>query len=139
MNPDFVSELCQLLTITSRIAVTIGTRSHLPNVPEPSGQDVFWLADSICTFGNISDPIRAGNWEHLFNECGDVLRNIEHYRMHGIDPELGNPMVSFKRSGVELQQLEHVIRSIQEKALAAYRADQSEDFIPNRARTRARL
>lgn len=135
MDVDFTPELAQLLTISSRIAMAI--RARVPfDLSDPNGRhgsDPFWLADAIHGFGDLAKAVTAGYWSIVASECQDVLRQFNEYRTRPSD-ELGSPMTTFQRVGVDLTQIESVIRSIQGKALAAHRAVRVDALAPTQSR-----
>jgi hypothetical protein len=135
MNVDFTAELAKLLTISSRIAMSI--RSRVPFDPsDPNGRhgsDPFWLSDAIHGFGELAECVAAREWSLTDAECQRALRQFQEYRTRPSD-ELGSPSVTFKRVGVDLAQIESVIRSIQGKALAAHRAGRVDALAPTQSR-----
>ena len=139
MSVDFTPELAKLLLISSRIAMAI--RARVPFNPEDPnnlhGSDPVWLADAIRGFGDLAKAVTAGYWSIVASESQDALRQFEEYRMCQTD-ELGNPMITFKRVGVDLAQIEQAIEAIQRKALAAHRAERLANHGPTNSRERMR-
>lgn len=139
MRVDFAPELSQLLIIASRIAMAI--RARVPFDPaDPNGlhgSDPFWLADAIHSFGELAECVAAREWSLTDAECVRALRQIEEYRARKPD-ELGNPMITFNRVGVDLMHIEQVIQAIQMKALAAHRSMRLAAQAPAQSRERKR-
>jgi hypothetical protein len=155
MSVDFTSELTQLLWISARLADTIAAKAYRTTTSPGSLEDIHWMADVIASFDTVSNPIEAGIVDRVESESRELLGKFAGYRQRSrgeltpdvlnadvIDADraqrLNDPMGAFERSGVDLTQIEAVIRAIQIKALAALRADEALEDIPMRSRQRVR-
>lgn len=97
---DFTSELADLVSFMSRVAISI--RMHTPyngstrwESAEGHCKHVLWLADSIHSFENLAHAIKNNDME--WASCY-VNRNISSYREYMTvgDGWVSDPMLTFK-------------------------------------------
>lgn len=89
MSADFTPELCQLMNYVARVGCAIRMLSAeamvckgctLPGYPDPEGQDVRWLADSIHNLDALTRMIADGDMRRIIQECRWRLEGFEEYK-----------------------------------------------------------
>lgn len=128
MTRDFTPELCQLINYAARVGCAIRQLSAeavvckgctLPGYPDPNGQDVQWLADSIHNLDALCSAIESGDMHKVAQECTWRLSGFKEYRQ-GFCYGPGKGLKEFPSvCGVKLSDAEAAISAIENKAWAA--------------------
>lgn len=125
MTRDFTPELCQLMNYIARVGCAIRMLSAeavkckgctLPGHPDPEGQDVQWLADSIHNLDALTRKIADGDMRRIIQECRWRLEGFKEYK-RGFCFGPGAGLKVFPNVyGVNLEDAVDAVAAIEEKA-----------------------
>lgn len=118
MLPDIHQEIGKILIFTSETAVALrlfGAYGNRKRSPEDLNH-ILWLSDVLHNFHFLGIALKNNNPSEMQKGCQKLLADIDQYVKGGESGQFAsNPMATFEKSKVDLNNLIHPLRGILQK------------------------